>query len=155
MTFRGPTPLDPTPSVSQVAIDVNSAVDPQDVLQLLNTDEEYEYRFVQERPDNITRRKLKGYEFVRPDEEKVRMVYDHGQGSSENLIRHGDCVLMRIKKNKKRAQQERGEKIGRLRRVNTDAEFKRKAREARVNDGEGVTVVSSFSQRSEPSGGDE
>jgi hypothetical protein len=58
------------------------------------------YRFIQERPTSISRAKLKGYRLVRPSETDVRTLYDQEDQPGEDIIKHGDRILMAIPKSK-------------------------------------------------------
>lgn len=73
-------------------------------IDTLRTDK-YHYRFVQERPQNMARKRAKGYEPVNGLEEGVELLT--GEVAADGLIRDGDTVLMRVEKArfKKKRQQ--------------------------------------------------
>lgn len=77
---------------------------PEDFTCLEEKDPEYRYRFVQNRPGNIARKKSRGYEFVRADEEDVRPLFDHDHKRGDGLIHFADTILMRIPKGKQEAR---------------------------------------------------
>ena len=64
-------------------------------LDTLNTDE-YHYRFVQDRPQNMARKRSKGYKPVLAEQEGVRTLNE--EVSADGLIRDGDSVLMKVPK---------------------------------------------------------
>lgn len=59
----------------------------------LNT-EEYHYRFVQDRPQNMARKRSKGYVPVIAEEEGVKTLTE--EVSADGMIRDGDSILMRV-----------------------------------------------------------
>lgn len=63
-------------------------------------DPKLHYRFVQQRPTQVSRYKLKGYRVVRPSEDGVETLYDQEDKPAEDIIKHGDRVLMAIPKPK-------------------------------------------------------
>ena len=58
------------------------------------------YRFIQERPTSLSRARLKGYRLVKPSETDVRTLFDQEDKPGEDIIKHGDRVLMAIPKSK-------------------------------------------------------
>lgn len=83
----------------QDAAEVNSRAElPEEMegivdLDTLNT-AEYHYRFVQDRPQNMARKRSKGYKPVLAAEEGVETLT--GEVSADGLIRDGDSVLMKV-----------------------------------------------------------
>lgn len=79
-------------------VEVTDRRDPSEsqVLDESTLDKRFHYRFVQERPTQISRMRLKGYSLVNPAEEKVRTLFNQEDASAENVIKHGDRVLMKV-----------------------------------------------------------
>lgn len=73
---------------------------PEEMQGLIDVDtldtKTYYYRLVQDRPQNMARKRVKGYEPVLAEEEGVKLLT--GEVSADGLIRDGDTVLMRIPK---------------------------------------------------------
>lgn len=58
------------------------------------------YRFIQERRENLARRRAQGYELVLRSEHGVRLLSEAlADESADDLIRVGDAVLMMCDKN--------------------------------------------------------
>lgn len=95
-------------------------------------DSQYHYRFIQERPQAVARARLKGFRIVRPSEEGVKTLFEQEDATANDVIAHGDRVLMKIRKSqqeKHRAElRERG--ASRLRTV--DEQVKELARKNKI-----------------------
>jgi hypothetical protein len=68
------------------------------VLDEETLDPSMQYRFIQERPTAISRAKLKGYRVVRPSEDGVKTRFGQEDEPAEDIIKHGDRILMAIPK---------------------------------------------------------
>ena len=96
--------------------------------------ENYHYRFIQDRPQNIARKRSLGYVNVLAEEEGVQTLT--GEVSADGLIRDGDSILMRVPKERIQARRKRTKQFADLRLANVDQQFKKKAKEAKVQAGE-------------------
>jgi hypothetical protein len=83
------------------------------------------YRFVQNRSTQMTRARLKGFRVVKPSEESVRTVLGQEDADAEDVIKHGDRILMARPKDVQEAA--RREKISR-------AEARLRSNDQRVRD---------------------
>jgi len=55
---------------------------------------------VQVRPTQLSRARLKGYRMVKPSETGEKTLYDQEDATPEDVIKHGDRVLMAVPKAK-------------------------------------------------------
>lgn len=83
----------------EAAAEVTSRAElPEEMESIVNLDtldtETYHYRFIQDRPQNMARKRSKGYKPVLAAEEGVETIT--GEVSADGLIRDGDSVLMRV-----------------------------------------------------------
>lgn len=87
------------------------------------------YRFVYTGGNKIARRLTRGYRFVRASEDGVKKLYgEEGTDSGDDMIRHGDTVLMCIPKEKHEAMEKRVRDISRARLAAPKGQFRKKAR---------------------------
>jgi hypothetical protein len=70
------------------------------VLDPDSLDPNLHYRFVQHRPTQVARAKMAGYRIVSPTDSGVKTIHDQEDGHPENVIKHGDRVLMATPKAK-------------------------------------------------------
>jgi hypothetical protein len=61
-------------------------------------DDSFHYRFIQERPTQVARAKLKGYKIVRPSETGEETIFEQEDADAQDIIKHGDRILMKIPK---------------------------------------------------------
>jgi len=58
------------------------------------------YRFVQARPERISRAKLNGFKTVKPEETGERTLFEQDDDTPEGVLKHGDRILMAMPKAK-------------------------------------------------------
>lgn len=133
-------------------VDVVDMRDRQDALGLdLSTMEDgYRYRWCQIRSENMTSKKLRGYEMVHRSRDKVRPIFDVEEGEVGDTIRRGDTVLMKIRDHRLARNRLYNEQIGRLRIKNSSQRFKDKAAQSRTASGEPIRVFEQDRLRQEP-----
>lgn len=134
---------DGTPKKKSGATGVRDRRHPDDssVLDPSSLDEDYEYRFVQERVTNVAQKKTKGYTFV--EEGEVETLLEQEDKSGDGRIRHGDRVLMKCPKTRVKQRRERHRELNENRLNATSSAMRQKADQA------GVRVIEGDS-RSEP-----
>jgi hypothetical protein len=69
-----------------------------DILDERTLRKDMHYRFVQVRPTSIARAKLRGYRIVKPSETEEKTLYSQEDATPEDVIQHGDRVLMAVPK---------------------------------------------------------
>lgn len=106
-------------------------------LETLNTDE-FHYRFVQERPQNMARKRSKGYTPVVAEEEGVSTIT--GEVSADGLIRDGDAVLMKIPRERFEQGRKKLARLTEARLTAPVANFKKKTKGAGP-EGKDIRVV--------------
>lgn len=133
-------------------IDVVDMRDRQDALGLDPSTMEagYRYRWCQIRPENMTSKKLRGYEMVRRSEDRVRPIFDVEEGEAGDVVRRGDTVLMKIRDHRLTRNRAYNEQIGRLRIKNSNQRFLDKAAQSRTASGEPIRVFEQDRLRMEP-----
>jgi hypothetical protein len=116
-------------------VDVEERMDIEDILMVdpSTLDPSLHYRFVQERPRNLARRKIQGYEPVLRTESGVKLIYEEeGKGSADDLIRVGDTILMACPKDRYKARRSQLAKLTRLRLGSAEDQFKSRAQKKGV-----------------------
>ena len=88
----------------------------------------YHYRFIQERPQNMARKKAKGYVPVLAEDEGVELLA--GEVSPDGVIRDGDSVLMRVPKDRFRQRRKQIAKFTEDRLTAPVQRFKQKTKKA-------------------------
>lgn len=80
-----------------VAAEVHERHEAEEALGLdtKTLDPNYIYRWVQNRPQNITRKQSRGGSFVSKEVDKVRPLVDQG-GTADDRICNGDTILMKF-----------------------------------------------------------
>lgn len=133
-------------------VDVVDMRDRQDALALNENTMEpgYRYRWCQIRPENMTNKRLKGYEVVLRSRDSVRPIYDVEEGEAGDMIRRGDTVLMKIRDHRLQRNRDYREQIGRLRIRNSNQRFLDKAAQSRTASGEPIRVFEQDRLRGEP-----
>lgn len=87
------------------------------------------YRFVYTGGNKIARRLTRGFRFVRRSEDQVKQLYgEEGSDKGDDMIRHGDTVLMCIPKEKHDAMVERVRNQSRARLAAPKGQFRKKAK---------------------------
>lgn len=94
-------------------------------LDTLNTDE-FHYRFIQERPQNVARKRSMGYIPVLAEEEGVQTIT--GEVSADGLIRDGDAILMKVPKERFLQRRRKSKQLTDARLATVDQAFKKKAK---------------------------
>jgi len=92
------------------------------------------YRFVQESPQRIARRKAQGYRVVKRSD-GVRLLADEEAGDSEDIIRSGDRILMACPQEVFEERRAKKARLTQARLSQGDRQFRRRSRE------KGVRVV--------------
>jgi hypothetical protein len=92
-------------------------------------DPKFHYRFIQERPTSVARAKLKGYRVVKTDEDKVKTVYDQEDETPQNIIKHGDRILMKVPKAKHKSNRKEVSDQANQRLLSANQKVRQKARE--------------------------
>lgn len=92
------------------------------------------YRFVQDRRENISKKKARGYEYVLRSEHGVRLLReDDDAGSADDLIRVGaDLVLMMCDKAVYKERRKRIDRLTKDRLGSTEKAFGERARKRGV-----------------------
>jgi hypothetical protein len=90
--------------------------------------ENFHYRFVQERPQNMARKKSLGYTPVIEDDGVHTIL---GETSADGLIRDGDAVLMKVPKDRFKQRRVKSRKFGEARLAAPEQSFKSKAKRNR------------------------
>lgn len=86
--------------LSQANIEVTDRRDISEsaILEPKSLRSDVHYRFVQVRPSAVSRAKLRGYRVVKPSETGEKTLFDQEDASAEDVIKHGDRVLMSVPK---------------------------------------------------------
>lgn len=88
------------------SVDAKDRTNVGDMLEILNADPDYHYRFIRDDRMRLSRARLQGYE---PVEEGSIELLMQGSGAADGTIRVGDTILMacpreRYEKRRKRSQ---------------------------------------------------
>lgn len=87
MSDKGPTP-DDISVVDRRDLGESEILDPNTLRGSVH------YRFVQTRNTQLARARLKGYRVVKPSETGERTLFEQEDAPAEDVIKHGDRVLM-------------------------------------------------------------
>lgn len=94
-------------------------------LESLNT-EEFHYRFIQDRPQNVARKRSMGYIPVLAEEDGVQTIT--GEVSADGLIRDGDSILMKVPRERYEQRRKKSKQLTDSRLATVDQSFKKKAK---------------------------
>ena len=115
------------------AEDVASVVNrglPEELQSIVDLDtldtETYHYRFIQERPQNVARKRSMGSIHLIAEEEGVKTIT--GEVAADGLIRDGDSILMRVPKARFEDRRKKSKKFTDSRLATVDQQFKKKAK---------------------------
>ncbi len=101
----------------------------QGILDISTLDtEHYHYRFIQDRPQNIARKRSMGYVNVLAEEEGVKTLTE--EVSADGLIRDGDTILMRVPKDRYKARVAKNRAFTEARLSAPEQAFKKKTKGA-------------------------
>jgi hypothetical protein len=141
--------------MSDAYISVQDRTEPELALVLDpdSLDKNLHYRFVDDRPTNVARKKALGYRVVSRTKDKVRTAIEL-EHTSDDTIRHADMILMCAPKEKVLERRRGRRELVKSRLQATEDNFKEKVAKARAS-GVDVRLVDSFDQRGEPSDGKE
>lgn len=92
----------------------------------------YHYRFVQVRPTNLARARLKGYRVVKPSETNEKTLYDQEDAIPEDVIKHGDRVLMAVPTAKHQSHREEIRRLTNSRLQSNDQRVRELAKRSKV-----------------------
>jgi len=90
------------------------------------------YRFIQTRPAAVARAKLKGYRVVKPSEDGVKTLYDQEDADAEDVIKHGDRILMAVPKARHQKHRKDVRDLATSRIKSVEAKTRQLAREAKI-----------------------
>lgn len=91
-------------------------------------DEAFHYRFIQDRPQRISRLRAKGYSLVSASEDGVKTLT--GDEAADDRIRDGDTILMKIPKERFAEGRRKIAKVTRGRLSTPTAQFRKKTKGA-------------------------
>lgn len=93
-----------------VNVEVQDLYDPEEslILDPDSLDPNKHYRFVQDRPENMARKRHAGYQVVSRSKDKVKTIAET-DGAADDTIRVGDSVLMWIPAGRYAARKSRKE----------------------------------------------
>lgn len=117
-------------SKPQVIVEGLSDLDATAIIDPESLDPEYNYRFVQKRPQRLARVKMKGYEPV--DRDEVELLTDQLGGAEEEKIIHGDVILMKAPKDLVARRRKEVKELNERRIRAPEGSFRKKAASTRV-----------------------
>lgn len=127
-------------SAPRIEVENLSEADVGLMLDRATTDPDYRYRWVQTRPQRLTRMLARGYRFVEEDE-GVKTLSDHADSRADGRIYNGDTVLMKVPVSVHKARRQKASELAQARLSVPRGQFKKKAREAGRKLGKDVNVV--------------
>lgn len=116
-------------------VEVRERRNPEDVgdLELETLDNNYYYRWVHERPQRVARMMARGYHIVSATESGVKTLTGQEDHAADDRLRNGDTVLMAVSKARYLEGRNEVQKLARKRLEAPERQFRKKARENKVN----------------------